>query len=224
MKKIITVLDIPKTFCITLKDTPKRTQYAKNHFIENKLDFEFFYGIDGYKFGLKTKIPYNDDNPTGPDYFITSGHIGCILSHYMLWQTLMYLPYEEIVILEDDVILCENFIQKLSQCKKNLPSDWQYVFIGNCCLDSEPNHIKISENIITTNTPPLCTHAYMVKKSSLPILLETNHMAWSHIDIQIQKRSLKQLKYYIFNPPLAFQKSIDPKYSEDFQSLTRYIS
>jgi GR25 family glycosyltransferase involved in LPS biosynthesis len=211
---------LPKIFCLTLKDTPKRREYAEQHFKQHGLEVEFFNGINGKKFGLKTIIPYKDDNPDGDDYFISSGHIGCILSHYMLWQTLMYLPYEEILILEDDVVLCENFITEFSKYKVQLPDDWQYTFVGHCCLPPEYYQLKINDSIITTTHPPMCTHAYMIKKSSIPILLDTNHRAWSHIDIQIQKSSLKQLKHYIFLPPIAEQMSIKHDDKSDFKSLT----
>lgn len=212
--------DLPKVFCLTLKETPLRRQYAEQHFESHKLNVEFFEGIHGENFGLKTTIPYKDDNPFGEDYFITSGHIGCIISHLMLWKTLQYLPYDEILILEDDIILCDNFKEKFIKYKSELPEDWQYVFVGNCCLPPEEYQIKITENIISTYIPPMCTHAYMIKKSSLPILIETNSLAWSHVDIQIQKRSLKKLKHYVFNPVLATQKSLSEDGTGIFRSLT----
>lgn len=199
---------LPKMFCLTLKDTPKRKEYAKQHFEKNNLDVEFFDGINGAKFGLRTIIPFKDDNPDGPDWFITPGRIGCLLSHYMLWQTLWHLPHEEIIIFEDDIVLCENFQERFFQAKSQLPNDWQYVFIGHCCLPPEEYQIKISENVITNIHSPMCTHAYMIKKSSIPVLLETNHQAWAAVDIQIQKRSLKILKHYVFLPSLVEQVSL----------------
>jgi GR25 family glycosyltransferase involved in LPS biosynthesis len=219
---------LPKIFCLTLKDTPKRKEYADQHFKQNDLDVEFFDGINGEKFGLRTTIPYNDDDPDGPDYFIKQGRIGCLLSHYMLWQTLWHLPYEEILILEDDAVLCENFQEKFLEFKSQLPDDWQYVFVGHCCLPPEYYQIKVTDNIITTTHPPMCTHAYMIKKSSIPVLLETNHQAWAAVDIQIQKKSLKILKHYVFLPPLIDQMSLlkqkEPDNSIDsnniFNSLT----
>ncbi len=129
--------NLPKIFCLTLKDTPKRKEYAEQHFKQHGLDVEFFEGINGTKFGLKTTIPYKDDNPDGDDYFIKQGRIGCLLSHYMLWQTLWHLHHEEILILEDDAFLCENFHERFLEFKKQLPDDWQYVFVGHCCLPPE---------------------------------------------------------------------------------------
>ena len=215
---------LPKIFCLTLKDTPKRKEYAEQHFKQNGLDVEFFEGINGKKFGLRTILPYKDDNPDGPDgpdYFIKQGRIGCLLSHYMLWQTLWHLPYDEILILEDDAILCDNFHEKFMEFKNKLPNDWQYVFVGHCCLPLEEYQIKISDNIITTTHSPMCTHAYMIKKSSIPILLDTNHQAWAAVDIQIQKKTLKILKHYVFLPPLVDQLTLKTDDISIFSSLTQ---
>lgn len=217
---------IPKAFCLTLKETPKRKEYADAHFKNHNLEVDFFEGIHGKKFGLSSNIPYTDDVPNwspddGTPHFISQGHVGCILSHYILWKVLSYLPYNEYLILEDDVVLCDNFKEKLIHYKSQLPEDWQYAFIGHCCLCSEEGRFHVSENIIQTTEPPMCTHAYMIKKSALPILIETNSLAWSHIDIQIKKRSLPKLKYYVMVPPLADQISINNPIDVSFKSLTQ---
>ena len=212
---------LPKMFCLTLKDTPKRREYAEQHFKENGLDVEFFEGINGTTFGLKTIIPYKDDNPDGDDYFISSGHIGCILSHLMLWKTLQYLPYDDIIIFEDDLVLTIDFKNKFIDYYNQLPSNWEYVFLGHCCLASDEYNTKITSNILTSIHPPMCTHGYMIKKSALPTLIETNSIAWSHIDIQIQKKTLKKLPFYIYMPPLVDQLSIQHDNKSDFRSLTK---
>jgi len=211
--------NLPKIFCLTLKDTPKRREYAEQHFKQHGLDVTFFEGINAKTFGLRTVIPFMDDilsnNPSwkpgdSPPYYITQGHVGCILSHYMLWKTLSYFPDDEFLILEDDVVLCDGFKDKLLDYKSRLPNDWQYVFVGHCCLPDEQHVHKQLDNIYTTSCPPLCTHAYMIKKESIKSLIETNNVAWAHIDIQIQKRTLldNKLKYYVFLPPLADQISV----------------
>lgn len=211
---------LPKIFCLTLKDTPKRTDRAKEHFELNDLDVNFFEGINGNSFGLKTTIPYKDDNPNGPNYYISSGHVGCILSHVMLWKTLQYLPYEEIIIFEDDVILDKDFKQNFINYYKQLPLDWEYVFLGHCCLPNEECITKINDNVLSSTVSPMCTHAYMIKKTALSILIETNNKAWAHIDIQIQKNSLKRLKHYIFYPTIADQLSIYHNHTSELRSLT----
>ena len=69
----------------------------------------------------------------------------------------------------------------------------------------------------------MCTHAYMIKKSSIPVLLDTNHQAWTAVDIQIQKKTLKILKHYVFMPPLIDQFTLKRSQEElsIFTSLTQ---
>jgi GR25 family glycosyltransferase involved in LPS biosynthesis len=223
-------MNLPKMFCLTLKETPARRQYAENHFKQHGLDVTFFEGIHAKNFGLHTVIPYMDDelhrNPNwkpgdSPPYYITQGNVGCILSHYMLWKTLSYLSDNEYLIFEDDVVLCEGFKDKLLDYKSRLPSDWQHAFVGYCCLDAATK-VEHAKNIVTAYWPPMCTHAYMVKKESLPVLIETNSVAWTNIDIQIQKRTLmtNKLKHYVFDPPLAEQISINWPTDPNFKSTT----
>jgi len=213
--------NFPKIFCITLKDTPERKKIADKHFKDNGLYVEFFEGINGKKFGLKTSIPYNDDSIEKSDYYILHGKIGCLLSHYMLWQTLLYLPYDEIIILEDDAYLCDNFIEKFFLYKNQLPSNWEYVFLGYSCFNEFNLPSNINDKIIKCKIPPLGTFGYMIKKSAIPILLDTNHQAWAPVDIQIQKKSLENLNHYICSPPLINHRLhyLNDK-SKIFDSLT----
>lgn len=218
---------LPRIFCITLKDVPQRRKYVEKHFEEHGLKVDFFDGIHAKNFGLNTVIPYMDDQPNwkpgdGPPYYITQGQVGCILSHNMLWRTLSFLPEDEFLIFEDDIKLCDGFKDKFLDYKSRLPLDWQYVFVGNCCCPEEQHRQKQAENIYTTSHPPLCTHAYMIKKESINTLIETNSVAWSHIDIQIQKRTLmtNKLKYYVMLPVLAEQFSINWPTDETFKSIT----
>jgi len=116
----------------------------------------------------------------------------------------------------------------LSELKSKLPDDWQYVFVGHCCLVPPEYQTKIAEGIVFTEVPPMCTHAYMIKKTSIPTLIDTNSQAWAAVDIQIQKRTLKTLKYYIFEPTIVNQISLlkqrNPeqfdKNDKKFESLT----
>ena len=72
--------EIPRTFCITLRETPKRKDIATKYFKEVGLNVEMFDGIDGKAFGLKSTVPNYSVIP-GREYFITQGAVGCLLSH-----------------------------------------------------------------------------------------------------------------------------------------------
>lgn len=198
---------VPRTFCITLRETPKRQEAAQKYFKEINWPVEFFKGIHGESFGLKSTIPNYNKLP-GREYFITQGAIGCLLSHLMLWNVLIYQPEDEFLILEDDIKLADDFSDRYKKFRKELPDDWQIVYLGHLIPGGlkEKGIIHISENVMVCK--PMCTHAYMVKKSALKILIETNQLAWSPLDIQIIERSLPKLKHYAVKDPLITQRSV----------------
>lgn len=212
-------------FCITLKGNTARQEACRKRFEEAGIDVEFFEGVDGKKLGLEPTIPYMVDQPNwkpgdGPMYFITQGHVGCILSHMFLWNTLKHIAGEdEFTIFEDDVTLCEGFKAEFDRLRADAPKDWSILFLGHCCLPNQ--HLVITPGLVETNYPPLCTHAYCVKKSALDHLFKTNMVVWGPIDIQMRARSLPNMRFYSMLPPIADQLSTKGEGTpEGFKSLT----
>lgn len=216
-----------KHFCISLPGLKDRRNYCRDHFASRNLEVSFFDAFDGKKMGLKSTIPYMDDQPDwkpgdGALYRIGFGQVGCLLSHLNLWKALRHIPGEAFVVFEDDVELDPHYNERLAVLLNNLPQDWQFVFLGHCCLPE--SHVKVAPQIVKTPHPPMCTHAYMVKRSALEVLIETNSFAWAAVDIQIQKLSLKRLTHYSVIPPLAEQLSITGRgEGPEFKSQTVHL-
>jgi len=209
---------VPRTFCVTLRETPKRKEEAIKYFEQVGLKAEIFDGIHGESFGIKSTIP-NYDILQGREYFITQGAVGCILSHLTLWNILLHQPEDEFLIVEDDIKLCDDFYEKFAKFKLELPEDWQIAYVGYILSYGEDikNATQVSDNVVIC--APMCTHAYMVKKSALKTLIETNQLAWSPLDIQIGSRSLPKLKYYTSKNSLISQRSVLNIKDETWYSL-----
>jgi GR25 family glycosyltransferase involved in LPS biosynthesis len=201
------MIPIPRTFCITLRETPKRKEETIKYLEQVGLKAEIFEGIHGESFGLKSTIP-NYDIIKGREYFITPGAVGCILSHLTLWNILQHQPEDEFFIIEDDIQLCENFFEKFAKFKLELPTDWEIAHVGYIPAGGENVEMAthVSENVVINN--PTCTHAYLVRKSALKTLIDTNQLAWSPLDIQIGERSLSKLHHYASKISLVSQRSV----------------
>jgi GR25 family glycosyltransferase involved in LPS biosynthesis len=209
---------VPRTFCISLRETPKRKEEIIKYLGQVGLKAEIFDGIHGESFGLKSTIPNYEKLP-GREYFITQGAVGCLLSHLMLWNVLITQPEDEFFIIEDDILLCDDFFEKFAKFKLELPTDWQMAYVGWLPVNGEyeGDITHISENIVIPK--PMCTHAYMVKKSALKILIETNQLAWNPLDMQMIERSLPMLNYYATKTPLINQRSVCNIKDETWYSL-----
>ena len=201
-------MKFPTTFCVSLKSATQRRETVSDHLKSHGIDFYLFDAIHASKMGLDTKLSYLDDHPNwtpedGPVYRIGQGVLGCAMSHYTIWRIMEYLDDDYFFVVEDDVELCDGFKEKLMAKIENLPSDWQFVFVGHCCL--EPSFSMVRDGIACSSVPPMCNHAYLVRKTAVKHLIETNKLMYAPIDIQLKKRTLPTIPYYCLVPPLAVQ-------------------
>src|SRR3990167_7763706 len=70
---------------------------------------------------------YNNYKKNYKSYIITCGHFSCLLSHIKTIKLAQQLKYSSIMILEDDVIFCDNFIKQLELLQ--IPS-YDMIYLG----------------------------------------------------------------------------------------------
>ena len=125
------------------------------------------------------------------------------LSHYMLWKVLSYLPEDEFWILEDDCRWDKDWLPRYQSAYSALPKDWDFVWLGSCCAYDKPQWC-VDKNLYVVNFP-MCTHAYMVRKKALPIMLEGCQKVWSPVDIAIVLDVAPKLKHFTIIPRIVDQ-------------------
>jgi FkbM family methyltransferase len=199
---------IPKAYCLTLRQTPGREMDARAEFKKAGIEVQMFHGIDGVAFGLKTTRTRPLDVTR---YELSPGYTAMVVSHYMLWEMLTHVEGEEFLIFEDDVIMTEDFIPRYEKHRAALPDDWQMAYLGW----ASEGHVTPVNDLTIQQRWFWGTHAYLVKREALEILLSTNHIAAYHIDTQIIERTLKpgHLKFYNFFPSLISQKTIEQRWA-----------
>lgn len=206
------------TWCVTLKSTPKREKYVRSHLVSHNINYKMFYGFDSIKTGVTAKI-LQEQKYTILDTWVTVGAVGCYISHYMLWQNIMDSDTDTFFIVEDDVSLVNNFIEVFTEYLQHVPSDWDIIYVGHESLHLvNPTVIndKVSQGI------PACTYAYVIKKKTIPMLLELAPIDMP-VDTLIRLKLGNRIKSYAFTPKLATQKSSvveEINYDPDFRSLT----
>ena len=94
------------------------------------------------------------------DFKWKKGVIGCALSHYNIWKRLR--DSKEVnsnLVLEDDAVLCKDFIHVWRQIAKHVPKDADFIFLGGVL----PPNMKALPLV----TEPVNTYFARVKKHSL---------------------------------------------------------
>ena len=195
---------VPRTFCITLKETPLRTKGFIDSAKSAGLEFTPFYGVLGNRLGLLPKLP-NEIEAPGLNIMLPERAIGCNMSHFILWNHLKYLPDEEFLIFEDDAIIEPDFIEKFQEVYSRLPKDWQMAFVGWIKYGKDNLPIPIDTGL--SIRIPSATHAYLVKKTILEELCDSMMPFQSNIDLTIIHRLLPKIHYYVFDPSLVNQRS-----------------
>jgi GR25 family glycosyltransferase involved in LPS biosynthesis len=89
------------------------------------LEVERFPGLEGISTDLNPKRK-------------TLGQIGCLKSHCAVIKDALEKEYEQILIFEDDVVLCDDFNERLVFCTKHLPADWCSLYLGGTIFAHPP--------------------------------------------------------------------------------------
>lgn len=186
-----------KAFCVTLPDSSRRGQ-AQFEFDRIGMPVQFWNGINGVTFGLKTFLPAHHDWFTGPRI------IGINLAHWILWRCIEFLDYDIFMVFEDDVGFHPQFDTLWATMMAQLPADWQMCYIGACCIKNNPFK-PVSDNIIVAKNP-MATHAYMFKKEIVGIMIDGCASARNPIDQEIVFSVLPKVRHYTMRPSLATQQ------------------
>lgn len=191
-----------RTFCLTLPESPHRKEAARVHFEERGLRVEFFDGIHAEKFGLRTVHPYEIDHP-GTDYKMGPSSVGNCLSQIMLWGALSVLWDDHFLVLEDDARFQPDWHKRMIGAMNDVPQDFDMLYIGSCCTQTK-NPLRVKGDVFTVHWP-MCTHAYIVARKAIPVLLATQRKIYAPIDISLSLHSLPLLKVYTVLPRIVDQ-------------------
>jgi len=108
---------------------------------------------------------------------INDGEISVALHHIECFKKIVENDYEYALILEDDVILSDNFMNTLNNYISQLPDIWDMLFIGDGCNMHIKNRlINNPHSNIYLNNFTRCLDSYLITKRCASIILERMQM------------------------------------------------
>jgi GR25 family glycosyltransferase involved in LPS biosynthesis len=193
-----------KTYIITI---PERLDYITYITKIMKINPTIYEGVNKNILNLDKLV---DDNILSPSYkkFNNIGRIACYLSHInVLKNFLQNTKNNNCFIFEDDIKLNETLSDKIVHLKKimnNIPSNWDIIYFGKC---AEKCKKKITVNAYTTtNSTPLCLHAYAVSRKGAEIIVKNAFPIEEGVDYMYRKLIKNQkLNEYTSTIPVFFQ-------------------
>lgn len=107
-----------KILVVNLERSADRRELMQRNLGRLGIAFEFFHGIDAQR-GEHLLLSRYDERIATLDQGrpLSIGEVGCFASHYLLWQRCVRAN-EPLVILEDDVVIADEFPQVLSAARE----------------------------------------------------------------------------------------------------------
>mmetsp|Transcript_25593 Transcript_25593/g.60440 ORF Transcript_25593/g.60440 Transcript_25593/m.60440 type:complete len:408 (+) Transcript_25593:1-1224(+) len=103
---------------------------------------------------------------------LTTGEVGCFMSHFTIWHHMVEHGIESAVILEDDFDFQEDFAARLGQhLREAAREDWNLFYVGRSPV--EPDLRRISDNLVEPGYT-LWTVGYLIRLDAARALLEAS--------------------------------------------------
>lgn len=158
-------------------------------------------------------VTFNIDNHPSQKSQWTKGQKGCYLSHRLLLEN--HKTNKILGIFEDDVVFCEDFLERMDYVEKNFNLDWDMFFLSSFYhLNSDPKRWNNGGDYEMTNIKHIhrtygsfTTHSYLVNPNSINKILKKMDeffdycYAIDHLYILIQPH----LNVFSFTPGMTNQ-------------------
>lgn len=170
----------------------------------NETEFEFFEGTYGNTLSDRD-LNYVTNRSR---YNLSKGSIGCSISHIKLWEYIAQQSSNDIfIILEDDVILYPGFKNTIYKLTKNLPVDYDIIFLGSNSTRGRDVSYYVNANLFKSFNPRRGLYAYLVNPRSskkLVKLIKPFDLLYGGIDTKIGKlvRNAVIIAYH-FSPSIV---------------------
>ena len=184
-----------KVVCINLDRRPDRWQRIQKELARHSIDsVERFSAIDG---ATVEKIA---------GWIHTPGAYGCLLSHVEVVKEARQSGAPAVLIFEDDTVLDPDFQNKFTTFIKEVPDDWDMLYLGALHKDAP---VKISEHVGRI-TKANSTYAYALKHTVYDAFIDLNARAEHVLDMNSYKLQ-ERFNCYCFMPNLAW---VEAEYSD----------
>ncbi|XP_047115562.1 glycosyltransferase 25 family member [Schistocerca piceifrons] len=83
---------------------------------------------------------------------MTMGEVGCFLSHYLIWKTVLKGGYEKVMVLEDDIRFESYFRHRVANIMRDLEEEdieWDLIYLGRKRMqEAEEPFVEGSDNLV----------------------------------------------------------------------------
>lgn len=195
--------------CLYLPDHPAwmaRHEKGKEYFKKAGIDPLYFSGFHAERMGVQTSRVYDRD-PQNIDtgWKIPPKTVGNFLSWHMGFNIMLHKPEVDYwMVLEDDLILNDDWKQRAEQAIKDTPEDFDYLILGHCCTEGVPT-THVEGEVYEVKYPQAGVPA-IVSKKALATIIKYARNAGYPFDVNLHDYVFQHLKVYTLLPRLSEQE------------------
>ena len=188
---------------LNLEKSIDRKLLIENQFKKLELtNYTFFSCFDGkniLNMGLTAPILKG----SGLGRKLEKNELCVIMSHIGALKHAQIMNYENLIIFEDDVVLCEDWKERIEWVFQNLPADWEYLY-----LSGHSNYVKLpmfEEPTIIKAPPMIGAFSYLVNKSGIEKLIKyCGEFITTYDDMIMHKIQSGKLNGYYLAPYMTY--------------------
>lgn len=194
---------------INLERATERKEKILSSFKAQNIEPLFYTAFDGDNIinpGLDLKI-------LPPNYMsgqkLNNNELGCLISHIGVITTAKLLNLEYVIVLEDDVEICDNFNERIFDVLARAPKNWEYISIGSYLYNfagpfCEPSIIPIKFRISGA-------YSYIIKNTAYNKIINRLSNLDTTADDILENLIVKEnkLKSYVYFPFLIYPRTED---------------
>ena len=191
-------------YCITVPDHPWKRALSEKHFNERKFPAVFVDAFNGSLLGLQSSTPHfiNDKNEGA---WITGPQIACVLSHLSVMTMLVAQNHDEFVIVEDDLLVPEDWKSQYDAIRSEIPKDVGCVQLEHSFSGGKPCQ-AVSKRLSKIGYP-FSSGAIWWRKETAQQAIRVMRPINSPMDVMLMQRVYPFLGHLAATPTLFRQRT-----------------
>ena len=162
-----------KTYVVNLEHEKERRNEITSQCNVAGLDFELIEAVNGMQLNhtLISAVTYNY-----PNCGLTSGEIGCALSHLSIYSSMIANGIECALILEDDAFIQDDMTKLLIDIEQNISTSVPEVYLltENCIYNPLVKNNSITNGNFFRLAYGSCTHGYILNRKAAEAVIKIN--------------------------------------------------
>jgi GR25 family glycosyltransferase involved in LPS biosynthesis len=167
------------------------------------------YTSDEKSWYAKCDVPFRE---------LKKSEISLAYKHMQTYFDIAINEFDSALILEDDAVIVNNFVNRFNDYLSRTPDDWDLIFIGSGCdlriRDTEPGKVAY----LKSHPASKCTDSYCIRGSAAALLSQNIIHHSLPIDFELNYWMEKlNFRVYWWEPPLVMQGSQIGLYESSIQ-------